>query len=266
MKIQQQNEEPRRVSQISANGQDSPSQIFQQPPTPQHNTTAKCYCNERRVSTHWISVSIAFMIIWGWVDLFKRSMVKFNLKYLQFQPCCMYVYDDFTDIHNYSMFKREVETPYWMKTNSDAFNRFVGGTTPKKFPLFTEKEDQVVNKKVKVQSKPKNPPEPQPPQSVVFVRQYFWPLFLPDQFNNHPYETLIRNNELHQLHYPIGHTTPCVMRQIAIPIDAYCSNRNDINTYQQHPQVIETHSWVPWWMLRWRENTAVEFSPTIIMC
>lgn len=157
----------------------------------------------------------------------------------------MYVFDDLSDINNYSTFKREVETPYWIQTKNDEFNRFVGGTTPKEFPLFSESDQENLDKKVEIQTKLKT----QDPQSVVFVRQYFWPLFLPEYYN--PFENFTRNNEINT-QFPIAHTTPCVMRQVAIPIDSY-TNRTiskSINPYHNQPQVIETHSWVPWWMLR----------------
>lgn len=160
----------------------------------------------------------------------------------------MYVYDDFSDIKNYSAFKKEVETPYWIKTENDAFDRTVGGSTPKEFPLFSENTLENIDKKMKYQ--PKLSIEHS--QSVVFVRQYFWPLFLPDLYN--PFSNILNCDARYPGYsvYPQTHTTPCVMRQVAIPIDisASMAMNKSVSPYQHQPQVIETHSWVPWWMLK----------------
>lgn len=164
----------------------------------------------------------------------------------------MYVFDDISDIKNYSTFKKEVETPYWMKTDkNDAFDRTIGGSTPKDFPLFSENSAENIDKIVKVQVKHMTQ---NTTQSVVFVRQYFWPLFLPELYN--PFNNIFKCDERYP-GYPQAHTTPCVMRQVAIPIDENGSRNfnKSISPYQYHPQVIETHSWVPWWMLRWEMRT-----------
>lgn len=50
------------------------------------------------------------------------------------QKCCMYVYDDWSDISRYSSFKSEVDDPYWVMNTSEDFDLSIGNTTPKFFP------------------------------------------------------------------------------------------------------------------------------------
>lgn len=149
------------------------------------------------------------------------------------------------------MFKREVETPYWINTtNHDEFSQFIGATTPREFPFFSECDQEIIDKKVSVQSKAKLAQSSQPSSAaVVYVRQYYWPLFLPEPFGN-PYDNFIRHHEMNP-QLSMAHTTPCVMRQIAIPVESYFGKAAISKISSNQPQVIETHSWVPWWMLRW---------------
>lgn len=155
------------------------------------------------------------------------------------------MYDNNSDINNYSSFKREVESPYWIgKATNDEFSLFIGGTTPKDFPLYSENDQERIAKKVNAQSKLNviNP------NSVVYVRQYFWPLFLPEPAANNPYDNFIRNHGMNPC--APTHTTPCVMRQVVVPVDKYYGQNGAINSISSNkPHVIETHSWVPWWLL-----------------
>jgi hypothetical protein len=50
------------------------------------------------------------------------------------QKCCFYVYDDWSDVARYSIFKSEVDEPYWVMNRSEDFDMTVGNTTPKHFP------------------------------------------------------------------------------------------------------------------------------------
>lgn len=59
----------------------------------------------------------------------------------------MYVFDDFSDIERYSLFKKEVDKPYWFCSDSDEFDFRIGGTTPYNFPNFSENDQEILNKK-----------------------------------------------------------------------------------------------------------------------
>ena len=46
----------------------------------------------------------------------------------------MYVYDDHSDIMKYSLFKQNVEEPYYIVDNDENFHMKIGNTTKKHFP------------------------------------------------------------------------------------------------------------------------------------
>lgn len=48
--------------------------------------------------------------------------------------CCLYIYDDESDILRYSSFKQEIDRPYCIMTSSEDFDLQIGGVTPDSFP------------------------------------------------------------------------------------------------------------------------------------
>lgn len=48
--------------------------------------------------------------------------------------CCMYLYDEASDILQYAIFKKEVDQPYWTLNQSEDFDLTIGSITPKHFP------------------------------------------------------------------------------------------------------------------------------------
>lgn len=48
----------------------------------------------------------------------------------------MYVYDHYSDIDNYSEFKKELDEPYFITVmnRSEDFDMLIGNSTPKNFP------------------------------------------------------------------------------------------------------------------------------------
>lgn len=51
-----------------------------------------------------------------------------------FKKCCLYVYDKMDDISRYSSFKKELDDPYWIMSESEDFDMTIGKVTPKHFP------------------------------------------------------------------------------------------------------------------------------------
>ena len=50
------------------------------------------------------------------------------------QKCCLYVYDDDSDIFKYSSFKKEIDRPYYILSTTEDFDLEIGATTPTHFP------------------------------------------------------------------------------------------------------------------------------------
>lgn len=66
------------------------------------------------------------------------------------QECCLYVYDDLSDILKYSTFKHNVEEPYYIVDNDENFHMKIGKSTPKHFPskfLKVSQTEHEINKK-----------------------------------------------------------------------------------------------------------------------
>lgn len=150
----------------------------------------------------------------------------------------MYVYDDHSDIMKYSQFKKSIDEGYWTMEGEEDFGLKIGSTTPIGFPAYTESNSQVADLKMLANIK-------QPP--VVYLRQYFWPIFMPSFYQPHLQNLNLYQNPLKVVppmlygnYVPPPQNQPympCVMRQVPIPVH-YSYN----HAYQQ---VIESHNYVP---------------------
>lgn len=178
----------------------------------------------------------------------------------------MYVYDDHSDIMKYSQFKQSLDEGYWTMDTEEDFGLKIGKSTPFGFPgkflnnfwtlqilklnflAYTEGNPNVAD--IRTLSNFRQPP-------VVYLRQYFWPIFMPPIFqpplqNLNFYQNPHDMKFIPQMVYPNYHPQqvnalpqstqymPCLMRQVPIPVQY---------NYHQHPpnyhQVIETHNYVP---------------------
>lgn len=182
------------------------------------------------------------------------------------QECCLYIYDDLSDIARYASFKKELDEPYWVTSHSEDFDLAIGKVTPKHFPCkflniskwfsilklsflllgFTDNDPEKADRELLASLRP-------PP--VIYLRQYVWPVLLPP-IHRLPFENInMHTNPLnikftlppcygnffkqHQLPQPY---IPCIMRQLAIPVDV----RNHQMTFDSsQPQIVESHSYLP---------------------
>lgn len=88
--------------------------------------------------------------------------------------CCMYVFDDVSDIARYAYFKKGLDEPYCVLSNSEDFNMEVGDITPPHFPTYTENDPDVANFFFMLSQSglPFHLPR------VPYPQQY-WPIFVP---------------------------------------------------------------------------------------
>ncbi|XP_070507814.1 uncharacterized protein [Chironomus tepperi] len=155
-----------------------------------------------------------------------------HCKHSHAKECCMYVYDEQSDIMKYSLFKQSVEEPYFIVDNDDNFHMKIGSTTPKSFPTFTENNSAVAD--MKMYGYVKHPP--------LF---YVWPIFMPQ------YPHMINYNPNNFIYYPPANI-PNHVPPPAPYLNSCAPFPHDINTnvdYRHynynHQQYVGSNNFVP---------------------
>lgn len=95
--------------------------LLERTSTPHINICEHCSHSHARVCQFTLKYLIIYMI----------DDINYFLCCLLLQECCMYVYDDQSDIMKYSLFKQNVEEPYYSVISKTTPSNF-----PSNFPFF----------------------------------------------------------------------------------------------------------------------------------
>ncbi|KAG5685048.1 hypothetical protein PVAND_014250 [Polypedilum vanderplanki] len=186
-----------------------------------------------------------------------------HCKHSHLQECCMYVYDNYEDIVRYSTFKHGVDEPYSVKNYDENLGMKISGKTPSYFPGFTERIPAIADLRMLAN----NNSQLQHAQPIVYLRQFFWPIFLPTTFHAPTTQVYNANQNIHDpnnlnfyqppvMYSKITQSQQCLIRSqpspnIPIPIlqrqiPMHYGNSSPYINYKNHqPHFAQIHNYVP---------------------